>query len=593
MSPYRLLICFAVAVGLLGSFSFGCRSFDGLAHVPRAVTGIFHRQPPNSDLAEEAADPAQVAKLSVESVSLTDKRPSTDQTTDDQAVALTEATLASWATLTDEQLSDTVRAEAWQGYHRELKALLDHLMKTQQLDPTQPILLSDSDQSFKSIRIQLHGFAWEAQDLNRFEFATGKIHTQTKQDSKLARYWQQPGLGIPLVALRIREQTGSYHSRVVPFSATAILRPTSSHRVAQVSKSSEIAVLDLYNPLSSYQAKLGNREHQMCRDLSAPLAHVASDTHRSKIRDFMTPEHQHSGVGLRMLEPYQAGKIPVVFIHGLLSDRLTWIDLINDLRVTPWVNDRYQIWSYQYPTGQSYLRSGAELRTALRQAMDDIDPEQTDPALSAMVLIGHSMGGLLTKLQICSSNSAIWNSIATRPVAHLNASESVKRTINEMFFFEPQPFVTRAIFIGTPHLGSVWASSAVGRLGSTLVHQPKDRVIALHHLIKNNPHVFVDQVHERLPTSIDLLRPDSPLLLATYPLPLATHVKTHSIIGTGKTLKNDVPADGVVSVKNAEHPHTLSEQYIETTHTHLPDHPQTTEEVTRILSKHLLEFDAS
>ena len=590
MSPYRLVTWFAIAVGLLGSFSFGCRRIDSLAHVPRSVTGIFHRRPADSDLAALPDDSGQSAKIPV---ALTDDQATADRPGSNQLATLTKATLASWSILTDDQLSDAVRAEAWQSYHRELKALLGHLIKTDQLDPTQPIVVTAPDQSQKFIRIQLHGFAWKADDLNRFEFATGKKHTQTKHHSALARYWQQPGLGIPLVALRIRERAEPYHGQVVPFSATAILRPVSSHRIAQVSHRSEMAILELYDPLSSFQARLGNQDHQLCRDLSAPLAHAVSDTHRSKIQDFMTPEHQHEGVGLRMLEPYQAGKIPVVFIHGLLSDRLTWIDLINDLRVTPWFNDRYQVWSYQYPTGQSYLRSGAELRAALRQAIHDVDPEKTDPALSAMVLIGHSMGGLLTKLQICSSDSSIWDSIATRPVAHLTAPNSVKQTINAMFFFEPQPFVSRAIFIGTPNLGSDWASSLIGQFSSSLVHQPKDRLLALHDLIKNNPHIFVEQIHDRLPTSIDLLRPDSPLLMATYPLPVADHVTTHSIIGTGKPLKDSIPADGVVSVKNAKHPQTVSEQHIETTHTHLPDHPQTTEEVTRILSEHLLRFDAS
>ena len=116
---------------------------------------------------------------------------------------------------------------------------------------------------------------------------------------------------------------------------------------------------------------------------------------------------------------------------------------------------------------------------------------------------------------------------------------------------------------------------------------------ALHDLMNNNPHVFVDQVEDRLPTSIDLLRPDSPLLQSTYSLPVASRVTTHSIIGTGKALKDSTPADGVVPVANARHPNTASERYIDTTHTRLPDHPQTTEELTKILREHLLAFDAN
>ena len=71
--------------------------------------------------------------------------------------------------------------------------------------------------------------------------------------------------------------------------------------------------------------------------------------------------------GLFLIEPYQRGKIPVVFSHGLLSNPATWMDLANDLRATPGFADHYQIWGYRYATGGPFLYASAKLRRDLKQ----------------------------------------------------------------------------------------------------------------------------------------------------------------------------------------------------------------------------------
>ena len=433
MHHYRLAAWFAVGFGLLASFGIGCRSVESIVRVPHVVAGVFHRRPPASEFAKDPTHLAPATSTRAETASVSKSASPTDPAAlafnrkgEARAESLAQSALANWSILTDELSSNSEKAAAWQAYHRDLKSLLQDLMDRDQLDPTQSISLTSSDGSPKTIRIELHGFAWTAQDFNQFDFAAGTSHTESKQKSKLARYWEEPGLGIPLVALRIRENRETYQGRIIPIATTAVLRPVSNHRVAQVSHQSEIAVLHLYNPLSTLETEFGNRNYRLYRDLSAPLAHALGDINRSNIRDFMSPDHQHEGVGLCMLSPYQPGKIPVVFIHGLLSDRLTWIDLVNDLRAVPWFNDRYQVWSYQYPTGQAFIRSGAEMRSALRKTIDDLDPDQTDAALSQMVLVGHSMGGLVSKLQISHSGSSLWQSIANRPVSHLTGPTTLR-----------------------------------------------------------------------------------------------------------------------------------------------------------------------
>ncbi|MEJ7590700.1 MAG: hypothetical protein WKF77_04075 [Planctomycetaceae bacterium] len=68
-----------------------------------------------------------------------------------------------------------------------------------------------------------------------------------------------------------------------------------------------------------------------------------------------------------LLEPYQPGRIPLVLIHGLASDALTWKEMIAALQSNQEIAARYQIWVYQYPTGNSYLKA---YRSSQRVAAD-------------------------------------------------------------------------------------------------------------------------------------------------------------------------------------------------------------------------------
>ena len=135
------------------------------------------------------------------------------------------------------------------------------------------------------------------------------------------------------------------------------------------------------------------------------------------------------------------------------------------------------------------------------------------------------------------------------------------------------------------------AKGVVGRLGSALVMTPNDKESRFKTFVRANPDVFTGDLATRLPSSIDLLRPDNPMLLATYKLRVNADVRLHTIIGTGRELKDGTPADGVVAVGSARHPGTVSELHIDTTHTQLTSHPETTAEVVRILSEHVNQID--
>ncbi len=109
-------------------------------------------------------------------------------------------------------------------------------------------------------------------------------------------------------------------------------------------------------------------------------------------------EQPGTDAGLYMLRPYEPGKIPVMFVHGLVSSPRAWVQTINELQNTPGLASRYQFWMFIYPTGMPIPGSAARLREAIAKARYSLDPGRADPAFGQMVLVGHSMGGLLSKM---------------------------------------------------------------------------------------------------------------------------------------------------------------------------------------------------
>ena len=115
-------------------------------------------------------------------------------------------------------------------------------------------------------------------------------------------------------------------------------------------------------------------------------------------RDYWTAfcaPSRFNATGLYLLEPYQPDRIPLILIHGLASDAMTWDEMIVALKSHPHINTRYQIWCYQYPTGNSYLKAAADLREELINTRARLDPSASNPAFDQTVLVGHSMRGLV------------------------------------------------------------------------------------------------------------------------------------------------------------------------------------------------------
>jgi hypothetical protein len=197
------------------------------------------------------------------------------------------------------------------------------------------------------------------------------------------------------------------------------------------------------------------------------------------------------------------------------------------------------------------------------------------------------MGGLVSKLLVTHSDMLLWSSFAQRPLESLQTDDVTHAYLSELFFFEPLPFVERAVFIGTPHGGSPIAEEWIGRFASHLVSRAHDFSEEYKAFLRQNRAHIHPFFAERIPTSVDMLEPQDPALQTMRRLRVARRVRLHSVIGNGHAMLVGGPADGVVPVESARHHNVDSELLVPATHRHLQAHPETVQELLRILMLHL------
>jgi len=427
------------------------------------------------------------------------------------------------------------------------------------------------------------------------------VVTPPPGDSRITRHHARGGFGLPVVVRVKRSPPGTVAEDFAPdrqsLAATAVLRfkmPGDENAFQKFSgplaRDHAPAILDLANPIEIAAVHVGPARPLLAADLTAPLLDVLEGTPKAGITGFIQPYGRGDTVPrLEFIEPHQPGRIPVVFIHGLASDEGTWFDMLNELRTWPTFHRRYEPWVFHYPTGASFLQSAAVLRRQLRAAVQRLDPEGKDPALQNLVLVGHSMGGLHAKLQVVDPGTRIWDSIAYVPFEQINLRPEVRQMVRPGYFFEPLPFVKRVIFIATPHAGSSLASRAVGRVASLTVQQPAESKAIHDEAVTLNPGAFRPDYERSLPTTVDVLEPESGILNALRELRIPCWVTTHSIIGTAHQSLIGGPGDCIVPVSSAQLPGVVSEITVPATHTQVHHQPATIREVERILTEHLQE----
>ena len=388
------------------------------------------------------------------------------------------------------------------------------------------------------------------------------------------------GLGAPVVVQSANLDLSKLDEFALPekaaYGLTAVLRFDGS--------ACELALID---PLASETVSFEGRSYPLAADFQAPvLITVANlDVRKNELKRFFKPSRYENSAKLTRLQPYDPSKIPVLFVHGLSNSPAIWVPMIDYLREDPVIRQNYQIWVYGYPSGQPYPVPTAELRRKLDRI------KQKYPDHKDVVLVGHSMGGMISRLLVTDSGLTLWNSAFDEPPGEIGVSQETLDYLTDLFIFKSRPDVSRVIYASASHRGSEDATTRLGKLGAKLIGDPvNENAITREAISATRPGAAANELH-RVPNSVDVLNPDSPFLKAVDTIPVDPSIPFHSIIGDqgkggNRSRTEPVSTDGIVPYWSSHLDGAESELIIPSGHWTILE-KEAMEEVRRILYLHL------
>jgi pimeloyl-ACP methyl ester carboxylesterase len=404
----------------------------------------------------------------------------------------------------------------------------------------------------------------------------------------LRNRYRHPGIGAPIAA-KTRPLPGVVPVVPVgpvvrvPLSAVLIIdSPLAGIRTGELS-----ARLELLPNLDTDTIEIAGRATPLEAEPTAALAASLAESQfwKQEVQVFLGHAlGVQGGSALGALGPYKKGRIPVVFVHGTASSPARWANMVNDLLADPRLRNRYTVWFFRYDSGNPIVYSGYQLRDALTQAVARADPSGVDPCVRDMVVMGHSQGGLLTKLTVVDSGDAFWTNVTNTPFDEITLKPDDKELVRNMMFVKPLPFVTEVAFLATPHRGSYLAGPQfVRRLAAYFVRLPTN-VVRVGSSLTALASAGASGL--QIPTSIDNMSPGHPFIKKLAGIPVTPTVTAHSIISVDDDSPLDQAGDGVVKYESAHIDGVASELIVRSPHSGMQDAPETIEEVRRILLEH-------
>ncbi len=278
-----------------------------------------------------------------------------------------------------------------------------------------------------------------------------------------------PGFGVPLVGVRQNPNVPFYEKRGTFTPVTAV------PRLAERGATADLTI-ELVDPRHHLTVDAPGGPTALAADYTAPIAMVFDGLNDLAlgIRGLLFVGDQMKLAGLYMLEPYDPDRIPVLMVHGLSSSPLIWRNLINELQIDPVIREKYQFWVVYYPSGVSTINSAATLRRQIADVRRTFDPEGDDLASRDLVTVGHSMGGVITRMNLVEIGDRLWQAISNRPFNTLPLDPSDDALLRDRFFWEPTPSAHTAIFFSAPHRGATLADNSLATFAARLIRFPAD-----------------------------------------------------------------------------------------------------------------------
>ena len=456
----------------------------------------------------------------------------------------------------------------------------------------------------------------------RYFFVSPKYHLSVPDDTvedfslcsdysvkALMQKNRQPGIGIPLVGKVSSQQTHkilkSPRGLTIPVTLTLELRKLPSH-VMEV----RLNYLDTSLQETAPREQSGNMlfgHWPLALDFSTPLACFLDNLpDRNLLSIMLEPENPANSAGLYLIEPYQPNKIPVVFIHGLMSSPHTWVQMINALKNDPIIRKRYQFWFFSFSSGAPIMLNARNLRHVLLAARKELGTTpETLENFDKMVLIGHSMGGLVARTLLQANPHYLVEKVTHRTWKEIcdELTPEELKLIDDFAVFPPLQFIGRVVFMAVPHRGSEMAQWSIARYGARLVQLPKAlrdklplfaKVFRKLNKNKNDLEMLrrekAQSGEHAAATGLHDLEPNSLFIRALSNSPMKEGLIYHSIIGDQHQADHPGGSDGIVPYSSSHLDNAASEVIVHSGHS-IHRSSAAMRELLRILRLHLRELE--
>jgi len=382
------------------------------------------------------------------------------------------------------------------------------------------------------------------------------------------------GIGAPLVAVR----------HLTPEQASALFAPPAIYYgvTGIVEFEGSSCVVSIRDPLARETVIVNGHTYPLAANFTASLALGLAREKPQKLGfvRLLRPQEYASTFRVARMEPYNPNKTVVLVIHGLMDTPVTWVPLLNDLRSDKEIRRNYQFWFYSYPSGYPYPYSAL----ILRRELDAI--EKKFPPRKKIVLVGHSMGGCISRTLITDTGDKIWMETFGKPPAQMEMPAESKRLLEEAIILTHRPEIGRVIFMSTPHRGSDLASNWIGRIGSMLVKTPS-KLISLGQVRGSLVADPAALKLKRFPNSVDTLAPNNRFVVAINKVPITPGIPYYTVLGDRGRGDSPNSSDGVVPYWSS-HLDGAKSEFIAPCNHGSPLNPQAIAEVHRILKQNII-----
>jgi pimeloyl-ACP methyl ester carboxylesterase len=378
------------------------------------------------------------------------------------------------------------------------------------------------------------------------------------------------GIGAPVVAVGRevnKNARANFSMERVYYGVTAIARFEGRR-----------CVLSFEDPLAVEAVRIDGQIYPLAADFTVPLAVLLASTDPKKfeLSRLLNPAKYAETARISRLQPYDPNKTVVLVIHGLMDTPATWTPMLNRLRGYEEIRRNYQFWFYSYPSGYPYPYSAA----ILRHELDAI--EKRFPLRKPMVVIGHSMGGCISRLLITDAGDKLWTGLLKKPPEQVPLSPESRKLFTDALIFQHRPEIGRVIFISAPLRGSELASNWLGRIGSSLVRSPVTLLKAGRDLLQITTYRSGELKLKRIPNSVDTLAPTNRFVIAINTIPITPGIPYHTIMGDRGRGNAPNSSDGVVPYWSSHMEGAKSELIVPSGHA-AHQNPKAIEEVRRVL----------